>query len=99
MLFAAIGSRILAGDRHFACQALSLHGLKFTQSCTVIGSDYAIDLVLLRGEDVLHHLLGIGGIPVFHPLIGDDFDDALVDIGLNDFHLAIANQVGIIVGR
>ena len=64
----------------------------------IIGGDDRINLVLLRGQDVLHDLVGVGRIPVVHPLIGDNLDHTLVHVGLEDFILALAEEDGVVVG-
>ena len=42
--------------------------------------------------------MALAAIPVLDPLVGDDLDLAGVDEGLEDFHLAGADQVGVVVG-
>jgi hypothetical protein len=53
---------------------------------------------VLRGEDVLHQLEGVGRVPVLHPLVGHDLDPAVVDILLEHLVLALAEEHGVVIG-
>ncbi len=65
----------------------------------IVGGDNGIDLVVLRREDVLHDLGCRRGIPVVYPLVSDDLDLAAVDERLQDLHLAVADEDGVVVRR
>ncbi len=96
---AALRGGVLPGDGYLARQPLGLQRLDGADRGSVVGGDDRVDLVVLRGKDVLHDLGGCRGIPVVHPLIGNDLDLAFVDEGLQDLHLAVADQIGVVVGR
>src|SRR5256885_3959350 len=89
---------VLTGDGDLAGQAGGLHGLEGAQGGAVVGGDHRLELLAGGGEDVLHELLGVGWIPVLHPLIGDDLDLAGLDERVEDLHLALPEQVGGVVG-
>ena len=89
---------VLAGDGHLARESLDLHGLEGAEGGAVVGSHDRVKLALRAGEDVLHHFLGVGGIPVLHALLEHHFEVSLVDEGFEDFHLAGAEEGGVVVG-
>ncbi len=95
---AAISSGVLARNRHLAGQSLGLHGLERAEGGAVIRSDNRIDIVAGSSQQVFHQLESVGGVPVLDALLGDDFDDALIDVGLQDFGLALGEQGGVVVG-
>jgi len=72
----AMMENILTGDRYLAGQSLGFHRLQFAQRGTIVRGHHCIDLVLLCGENVFHHRFSLGGIPVLHPLVGYNFNDA-----------------------
>lgn len=71
--------RILPRDRHFAGQFLCGQRLNRAPGGGVVGSNDAIDLVVISGQGIFNNAQGFSGVPFLHPLLADDFDIALVD--------------------
>ena len=79
-------------------QLLLAQGLDGAARGAVVAGHHRVHLVVVAGERVLHDLERLDRLPVLGPLVGDDLDVALVDQGLQDVHLALAQQAGVVVG-
>jgi hypothetical protein len=95
--FASRKGGVLAGNGNDAGQTLGLHGLECAEGGAVVGSHNSVDIVVGGCENVLHNLQSIGVVPVFDPLVGHDLNLAGIHEGLDNFHLTISEQDGIII--
>ena len=69
-----------------------------TTGCTVVGRNNRINLVVLRGQDLLHVALCVGWQPAVGIGFGNDGDVACVNRGLQHFLLAAPQEIGVRIG-
>ena len=89
---------VLPGYRHAlepACRQRS----DDAASHAVVGGHDRVDLVVVLGENLLHVLLRVLGLPAIGVFVTDDLDVALLDGIGKHFSLAFAQEVGVRVGR
>ena len=88
---------VLARYRN-AIHALSRQSCHDTACGPVIRGHDRVDLVVLRGQDLFHIALGIGGQPSIGIGLANDLDITTVDCGLQDLLLTTTQEVGIRIG-
>ncbi len=89
---------ILARDRHGAIEALCGERGDGAACGAVIGGDNGIDLVVVGGQELLHVGLGVLGQPAIGIGLADIDDIAGIDRGLENFHGAGEQEVGVGIG-
>src|SRR5256885_4197653 len=89
---------VLAGHRHLAGESLRGEGRDDPAGHAVVLRQHRVDGVLVRGQELLHLRLSLGGVPVVGVGLADDLDGARLD-GVTDHLLhAAPEEVGVRVG-
>ncbi|ENN88048.1 hypothetical protein RHSP_51307 [Rhizobium freirei PRF 81] len=90
---------VLAGNRHGAGETLGVEGCDCAPGGAVVGGDDRVNLVVVGGQELLHVALRVLRQPAVGVSFADVLDLASIDGGLQHFHLAGEEEVGVRVGR
>ena len=90
--------RVLARDEHLADQARRFEGRDRAARRAVVRGHDGLDVAVRARDGVLRQAQSLVGLPLLGELVGDDLHVAAVNRRLEDVHLPLAQEQGVVVG-